>query len=89
LILPFETFIYVVNPIILLPLIALSIPMFLRYPLLLLIFAVLLVGKVRQPFVTYFVNSWIMLVAMAMEAKGKEKQTWEKISEIRKPVVLK
>jgi hypothetical protein len=73
----------------LLPLIALSIPMFLRYPWLLLIFAVLLVGKVRQLFVTHIVNSWIMLAAMTMEVKGKEKQTWEKISEIRKPVILK
>jgi cellulose synthase/poly-beta-1,6-N-acetylglucosamine synthase-like glycosyltransferase len=88
LILPFETFIYVMNPIILLPLIGLSVLMFLRYPWLLLIFAVLLVSKVRQLFVTYFVNNWIMLVAMAMEAKGKEKSTWEKISEIRKPVII-
>jgi cellulose synthase/poly-beta-1,6-N-acetylglucosamine synthase-like glycosyltransferase len=86
LILPFETFIYVINPIILLPLIGLSVPMFLRYPWLLLIFAVLLVGKVRQLFVTYIVNNCIMLAAMAMELKGKEKPTWEKISEIRKPV---
>lgn len=88
LILPFETFIYTVNPVIMLPLIALSIAVFLRYPWLLLIFTILLVGKVRQLFVTYFVDNWIMLVAMLMEARGKEKPTWEKISEIRKPVML-
>ena len=41
----------------------------------------------RQMFVTFFVNNWIMLLAIFMEAGGREKATWQKIEEIREPVV--
>jgi hypothetical protein len=42
-----------------------------------------LIRRTREMFVTHFVNSWIMMLAMLMEAKGKEKVTWRKIEEIR------
>lgn len=83
LILPFETYIYVVNPFVIIPLVILSVAMVVRYPLLLLLAPFLLISKVREMFVTHVVNSWIMLLAMSMEIKGKENVTWQKIDEIR------
>jgi len=83
LILPFETYIYVVNPFVTISLAILSVAMAVRYPWLLLVAPFLLISRVREMFVTHFVNSWIMLVAMLMEAGGKEKVTWRKIEEIR------
>ena len=83
LILPFETYIYIVNPLITIPLVILSVTMVVRYSWLLLLAPFLLIGRVREMFVTHFVNSWIMLLAMSMEAGGREKVTWQKIEEIR------
>jgi cellulose synthase/poly-beta-1,6-N-acetylglucosamine synthase-like glycosyltransferase len=83
LILPFETYIYVVNPFVTIMLAILSVAMIARYPWILLFALFLLIGKIREMFVTHFVNNWIMILAMSMEAKGKEKLTWHKIKEIR------
>lgn len=82
LILPFETYIYIINPFISILLVILSVAMAARYPWLLLFAPILLIRRVREMFVTYFVNSWIMLLAMLMEVRGKE-VTWRKIEEIR------
>ena len=82
-ILPFEAYIYVVNPLIAVPLSILSAAMVVRYPWLLLLAFFLLIGRVREIFVTYFVDNLIMLLAMSMEIKGREKVTWQKIEEIR------
>jgi cellulose synthase/poly-beta-1,6-N-acetylglucosamine synthase-like glycosyltransferase len=87
LILPLEWFIYVINPLITIPLTILSAAMVIRYPWLLLFSVFLLICRVRQIFVTFFVNNWIMILAMAMEAAGREKATWQKIGEIREPMV--
>lgn len=83
LILPFEEFIYIVNPLITIPLAILSAAMIIRYPWLLLFSLFLLVGKIRQMFLTFIVNNLIMFLAIVMEATGREKTTWEKIGEIR------
>jgi cellulose synthase/poly-beta-1,6-N-acetylglucosamine synthase-like glycosyltransferase len=83
LILPFETYIYVFNPFLTLLLLALTVLMIVRYPWLLLLSPLLLIKRVRNMFVTYIVNAGIMVSAILMEAKGREKVTWEKIEEIR------
>jgi cellulose synthase/poly-beta-1,6-N-acetylglucosamine synthase-like glycosyltransferase len=83
LILPFETYIYVVNPFFVLLLTLTSIPFVFRYPWLLVFSLVLLIPRVRQMFVTFLSNNWIMFAAIAMEARSPEKMTWRKIEEIR------
>lgn len=85
LILPFEIYIYIVNPFVTILLAILSVALVMRYPWLLLLAPFLLISRVREMFVTHFVNSWIMSLAMLMEARGKEKVTWRKIEEIREP----
>lgn len=82
-ILPFEIYIYIVNPFLTALLIVLSSLLFVRYPWLLLATSLLLIARVREMFVTHLVNSGIMLTAMFMEAMGREKVTWQKIGEIR------
>lgn len=82
-ILPFETYIYIVNPLVTIPLAILSLLMVARYPYLLLLAPFLLIKRVREILVTHFVNNWIMLLAMLMEARGGKKVTWGKIEEIR------
>lgn len=83
LILPFETYIYVFNPFLTLLLLALTILVIVRYPWLLLLSPLLLIKRVRNMFATYIANAGIMVSAILMEAKGREKVTWEKIGEIR------
>jgi cellulose synthase/poly-beta-1,6-N-acetylglucosamine synthase-like glycosyltransferase len=85
---PFEIFIYIVNPIVTVLLVILSLLMMIRYPWLLLLAPVLIIPRVRELFVTYFSNNFIMLYAMLMEIRGKESVTWKKIKEIREPVML-
>lgn len=85
LILPFEFYIYVVNPFLTILLAALSVAIVVRYPWLLFLAPLLLIGRVRETFTTHFVNGWMMLLAILMEAKGREKVTWQKIGEIREP----
>lgn len=82
-ILPFETYIYVVNPFLVLLLTLTSIPFVFRYPWLLVFSLALLVPRVRQMFVTFVSNNWIMFAAIAMETRSPEKMTWRKIEEIR------
>lgn len=82
-VLPFEAYIYIVNPLVTVPLAIQSAAMVARYPWLLLFAFFLLIGRVREMFVTYFVDNWIMLLAMLMEIKGGERVTWQKIEEIR------
>lgn len=82
-ILPFETYIYVVNPLVTAPLLMLSVAMVLKYPWLFMLSFFLLIGRVREIFVTYFVDNLIMLLAMSKEIKRREKVTWQKIEEIR------
>ena len=83
LILPLETYIYVVNPFVTIPLAILSVAVIIRYPWLLLFSLFLLVSRIRQTFVTYLASNLIMLLAMLMEVRGREKVTWGKIREIR------
>jgi len=85
LILPFETYIYVVNPFLTVMLIVLTAFMIVRYPWLLLLTPLLLVRRIREMLTTHLVNSGIMVAAILMEARGKEKVTWRKIAEIREP----
>lgn len=87
LILPFEGFIYLINPWFTIPITILSAAMVIRYPWLLLSFLFLLVGRIRQMFVTFFINNSIMILAMVLEVTGREKATWEKIGEIRESAV--
>ena len=84
LILPFESYIYVAVPFLTVLLLALSVVMFVRYPLLLLFTPLLLIGKIRELVVTHLLDSGIMVAAILMEANGREKATWNKIPEIRK-----
>jgi len=83
LILPFETYIYVINPFVTIFLAILSVAMVTKYLWLLLFAPFLLISGIKEMFVTHFVNSWTMLVAALMEVRGKEKVTWQKIGEIR------
>jgi biofilm PGA synthesis N-glycosyltransferase PgaC len=85
LILPFETYIYVVDPFLTVLLLALTVVMLVRYPLLLLFTPLLLIGRIRELVTTHLLDSGIMVAAILMEAKGREKVTWNKISEIREP----
>jgi cellulose synthase/poly-beta-1,6-N-acetylglucosamine synthase-like glycosyltransferase len=88
LILPFETYIYVFNPFLTLLLLALTILVIVRYPWLLLLSPLLLIKRVRNMFATYIANAGIMVSAILMEAKGREKVTWQKIGEIREHTQL-
>jgi len=88
LILPFETYIYVINPFVTIPLAILSVAMVARYPWLLLFAPFLLISRVREMFVTHFVNNLTMVLATLMEVRGKEKVTWRKIGEIREHASL-
>jgi biofilm PGA synthesis N-glycosyltransferase PgaC len=83
LILPFETYIYVFNPFFTVILLVLTVPVIFRYPWLLLLTPLLLIKRVRTILSTHLVNSGIMVSAILMEARGREKVTWQKISEIR------
>jgi len=83
LILPFEVYIYIINPLFTIPLTILSAAMITRYLWLLLLTPLLLVRWVREMLVTHIVNNLIMVLAMLMEAREKEKVTWQKIAEIR------
>lgn len=83
LILPFEVYIYIVNPLVTVSFVVLSVAMIMKYPWLLLLGALFLIRKLREIFVTHFVNSSIMFLAILMEIGGKENVTWRKIEEIR------
>jgi cellulose synthase/poly-beta-1,6-N-acetylglucosamine synthase-like glycosyltransferase len=83
LILPFETYIYVINPFFTLFLAIFSVAMVVKYSWLLLLTPFLLISRIREMFITFFVSNWIMFSAILLEAAGKEKVTWQKIKEIR------
>ena len=83
LILPFETYIYVINPFFVFFLIIVSILLVIQYPLLLVSVVLLLVKGVRRMFVTFLSNNLIMLRAIAMETRKREGMSWKKINEIR------
>jgi cellulose synthase/poly-beta-1,6-N-acetylglucosamine synthase-like glycosyltransferase len=85
LILPFETYIYVIDPFLTVLLLALTVVMLVRYPWFLLFAPLLLIGRIRELVTTHLLNSGIMVAAILMEAKGREKVTWNKITEIREP----
>jgi len=87
LILPFETYIYVVNPWVTILLTILSVAVVATYPWLLLLTLFLLIGRVREIFVAHLANNLMMFLAMLMEVGGKEKVTWQKIGEIRENVL--
>jgi cellulose synthase/poly-beta-1,6-N-acetylglucosamine synthase-like glycosyltransferase len=86
LIFPFEIYIYVFNPFVAVLLAILSLLLAIRYPLLLLVTLALLIPRVRELFVTYAANNFIMFYAMLLETRGKERVTWKKIKEIREPI---
>lgn len=83
LILPFETYIYIVDPFLTIALLVLTAVMFVKYPLLLLLMPLLLIGRIRELVTTHLLDGGIMVAAMLMEMKGREKVTWQKIEEIR------
>ena len=85
-ILPFETYIYVVNPIITLIAVLLSVGMIIRHPWIALSALVLLVPSIRQLLATHLVNSLTMVIVILKEATRRESATWQKISEIREPL---
>lgn len=87
-ILPFETYIYVINPIITVLAIVLSGMMIIRYPWISLAAVLLLIGSFRGLLATHLVNSFIMVAVIISEATRREKLTWEKISEIRQKTPL-
>jgi biofilm PGA synthesis N-glycosyltransferase PgaC len=80
---PFEAYIYIVVPLLTVPLLALSIAIMVRYPWFILLSLLLLIGPVREMFLTFIVDNGIMLLAVLMELTGKEKVTWQKSDEIR------
>jgi cellulose synthase/poly-beta-1,6-N-acetylglucosamine synthase-like glycosyltransferase len=87
-ILPMETYIYVVNPLLAILLTILSITVFIKnlwiLPLLLFFaFTFLVLPWFRNLMVTHATSIFIMLVAMAKEIVSKELTTWKKIDEIR------
>jgi len=82
-ILPFETYIYVINPIITVLAVALSGMMIISYPWILLLGLFLLIGSFRELLATHIANSLIMVVVILSEATRRQKLTWEKINEIR------
>jgi cellulose synthase/poly-beta-1,6-N-acetylglucosamine synthase-like glycosyltransferase len=83
LILPFETYIYIVDPFLTIASLVLTAVMFVKYPLLLLLMPLLLIGRIRELVTTHLLDGGIMVAAMLMEMKGREKVTWQKIEEIR------
>lgn len=83
LVLPMETYIYIINPLLMVPAVILSIPIIARYPWLLLITLLLFFGSVRELVSTHLTDVTIMLVAMLREIGGRERVTWQKIEEIR------
>lgn len=82
-ILPFEFYIYVLNPFLTATLTVLSVVLVARYPYLLLLSPLLLITRVRDALMTHVANGWIMLLAVAKEARSREDVTWQKIKEIR------
>jgi poly-beta-1,6-N-acetyl-D-glucosamine synthase len=87
LILPFETYIYVVNPFVTILFLILSIGMVLRYPwMLLLLIPILLVRRIRELFLTHLVNSIIMVLAVLAEIRRTEKTVWQKSVESREQI---
>jgi biofilm PGA synthesis N-glycosyltransferase PgaC len=85
-IMPFETYIYVVNPVITMFAVILSAILIIRYPWLLLLGVLLLIGSVREWLATHLVNSFTMLAVILSEATRREELTWEKIDEIREQI---
>lgn len=83
LIMPFEFYIYALNPFVTVVLVGLTVAVIVRYPWIALFTGLLLVQRIRDLFVTHLVNSSIMVIAIIGESLGKEKTTWRKIEEIR------
>jgi cellulose synthase/poly-beta-1,6-N-acetylglucosamine synthase-like glycosyltransferase len=88
-ILPFEFYIYAVNPIITLIVAMLSVAMLFKYPWIGFMSTLLLIRSIREAFATHIVNSFIMVSAVVSELIGRERLTWNKIDEIREPVQSK
>lgn len=84
LILPFEFYIYVLNPFLTVALTVVSMAFVARYPYLLLLSPLLLIRRVREMLITHLANGWIMLLAVVKEIRSREDVTWQKIEEIRK-----
>jgi cellulose synthase/poly-beta-1,6-N-acetylglucosamine synthase-like glycosyltransferase len=82
-ILPFETYIYIVNPLITIPLFLSSVAIVVRYPWSLLLASVLLIPQARDAFAAYIINNLIMVLSVFMEIGSREKVTWHKTQETR------
>lgn len=90
LILPFETYIYVLNPFVTMLVLMLSVGIFWRYPILLTaLIPLLLIGRIREMLVTHLIDSAIMVYAILKEIGGREKVTWDKIAEAREHLAVK
>lgn len=83
LILPFETFIYLINPFFVFSLMLISILLAILHPWLLLFGIFLVIPQIRQLLLTFMTSNWIMIIAIVLEIRSREKLTWQKSEEIR------
>jgi len=84
LIYPMEAYIYIINPVLFIPLMVLSILILIKYSILLILSMLLLsVKPIRQLLLTHFSNVTIMVIALFKECLSREPITWTKILEIR------
>lgn len=88
LIFPMEFFLYVLNPVLLIPFLILTTLTLIEIPLLATIALialglVLLVPRLRRLGTTYLTNNLTMLAALVQEARGAKQLQWTKISETR------
>lgn len=78
-----ESYLHILNPLLLVPMVFLTFFMFVRYPILLVSALILLYPKARKLIIAYAENNLILLYALFKELTGEKQLIWDRVQEIR------
>lgn len=78
-----ESYLHIVNPLLLVPMAFLTFLIFAKYPILLVSALILLYPKARKLLIAYLENNLILLYALFKELRGEKQLVWDRVQEIR------